>query len=328
MLSLVLPTYNEAENLPLLLPKLQEVLAGIPHEIIVVDDDSPDGTWRRAQELVTRYPSLKVIRRQGERGLSSAVMTGFRAARGEVLAVMDADGQHDSALLRQLYETVRSQRGMAVATRYMPGGSTGQWNERRKLLSRTATRMVMALCHIGVRDPLSGFFAIDRSLFERTTAGLKPRGFKILFDLLVRLPKNVPISEIPYTFAPRLKGRSKLSVRVHGAFLLSFFGAMLRRNTRASWVICVLCLLCGAVLLWRAWNLRLLVLDPAVRERTRQAIQSLNTQEGWLVSDLTFRWIERDRIELLYHPHGRFSAPSKCIRVKLNYFNWYPCDAS
>lgn len=328
MLSLILPTYNEAENLPLLLPKLQSTLAGIPHEIIVVDDDSPDGTWRRAQELAHEYPALKVIRRQGERGLSSAVMTGFKAARGEVLAVMDADGQHDSGLLKRLYETVQSQRGMAVATRYMPGGSTGQWNERRKLLSRTATKMVMALCHISVRDPLSGFFAIDRSLLERIASGLKPRGFKILFDLLVRLPKNVPISEIPYTFAPRLKGRSKLSMRVHGAFLLAFTAAIFRRNVRLSWVIFVLCLLLGFVFLWRAWNLKLLALDSSVRQQTREAMQSLKKQEGWLASDLSLRRVDRDRIELLYHPHERFLTPSKCIRVKLNYFNWYPCDVS
>ncbi|MDD5751764.1 MAG: glycosyltransferase, partial [Candidatus Peribacteraceae bacterium] len=89
MLSLVLPTYNEAENLPILLPKLEEALAGTPHEIIVVDDDSPDGTWRKAEDLKRDCPVLRVMRRQGERGLSSAVITGFGMARGDVLAVMD-----------------------------------------------------------------------------------------------------------------------------------------------------------------------------------------------------------------------------------------------
>src|SRR3989344_5711384 len=106
MFSLILPTYNEAENLPELIPKIEDVLRGIPHEIIVVDDDSPDQTWTVAHTLSQKFPALHVVRRIGRRGLSSAVVEGFLSANGDILAVADADGQHDLSLLKNLYRAV------------------------------------------------------------------------------------------------------------------------------------------------------------------------------------------------------------------------------
>ena len=117
MLSLVLPTYNEADNLPELVPALEALLAGLPYEIIVVDDDSPDGTWRVALDLARQRDRVRVIRRVGRRGLSSAVVEGFLAAKGDVLAVADADGQHDLALLPKLYDAVRAGANVAVGSR-------------------------------------------------------------------------------------------------------------------------------------------------------------------------------------------------------------------
>jgi dolichol-phosphate mannosyltransferase len=330
MLSLVIPTYNEAENLPVLLPRVTEALSGIPHEIIIVDDDSPDGTWRRAEELAMDFPALRVIRRRSERGLSSAVMAGFRSARGEVLAVMDADGQHDAGLLRKLCDSVSARRGIAIASRYVPGGGTGRWNTRRTLFSRMSTRVVMILCRLSVRDPLSGFFAVDRVLFERLAPQLKhPRGFKILFDILVRLPRGTPITEVPYTFAPRMQGRSKLSLRVQVQFLLSLLDLIVERWARAAWVLFIILLIVAGVSFGvRAWNLRLLVLDPQVRERTRQAFRSLSQTEGWLLSDLSLRRVEPTRLEILYRPHDRLHTSAKCILVNLDYFGWSPCEDS
>ncbi|MDD5623350.1 MAG: polyprenol monophosphomannose synthase [Candidatus Peribacteraceae bacterium] len=322
MLSLVLPTYNEAENLPLLLPKIEEALAGITHEVLVVDDDSPDGTWRRAQELSREFPALKIIRRRGERGLSSAVVTGFRAARGDVLAVMDADGQHDASLLRKLYESVRARKGVAIASRYIPGGGTGQWNERRKLLSRVATRTVVHLCSLPARDPLSGFFAIDRALFERIALGLSPRGFKILFDLLVRLPRGTSVDEIPYTFAPRLKGESKLSLGVEVAFLRSIVALLWERCSFLAGVLFVSLLLLGAsILVPRAWNLRLLYLDAETRVRVRDALEQVSGEEGWLLSDLSLRRVDQQRAYLLYQSHVRGADAPRCVIVNLTTFD-------
>lgn len=329
MLSLIIPTYNESESLPMLLPRLQEALRGIPHEIILVDDDSPDGTWHKAEELQAFYPTLHVIRRRGERGLSSAVVTGFKSARGEILAVMDADGQHDADLLTKLVETVQVRRGVAIASRYIPGGSTGQWNRRRTLLSRVGTRVTTLLCRLPVRDPMSGFFAIDRSLFERIAPRFRPRGFKILFDLLMRLPRGTPVTEIPYTFAPRTAGTSKLSLRVQWDFVFSLIALFAERWARVAWVLFLILFIgIGGFLAVRAWNLKLLVLDAPVREKTKMALESLSVTEGWLISDLSIRRVHEGSLEMLYRPHGRNTALVKCIRVGFDYFGWSPCPAS
>ena len=251
MLSLILPTYNEAENLPILLPKIAEALRNIPHEVIIVDDDSPDGTWDIAHRFADQYPNLHIIRRIGRRGLSSAVVEGFLAANGNILAVADADGQHDLSLLPQFYEAVvgslprdlsgeallagrsldegwakseasavgRTPVDIAIGSRYIEGGSVVGWDERRYALSRIATHLAMLLCRVEVRDPMSGFFAIRRQTFEHVLSRLNPKGFKILLDILVHVPKTTTVREIPFTFGKRLHGESKLSRRVQIEFL-------------------------------------------------------------------------------------------------------------
>lgn len=219
MLSVILPTYNEAENLQELIPALEKTLASVPHEVIVVDDDSPDRTWETALQLAQHCDDLHVIRRMGRRGLSSAVMEGFLAAKGNILAVMDADGQHDAALLPRLAEEVERGAGIAIGSRYVQGGSVGAWDERRYLLSRIATRLATRLCKVRVADPMSGFFAMDRALFQSVLPRLNPKGFKILLDMLVHIPRSTKVVEIPFTFGTRRHGESKLSRRVQMEFL-------------------------------------------------------------------------------------------------------------
>ena len=231
MLSLILPTYNEAENLPELLPKIDEVLKDIQYEIIIVDDDSPDETWRIAHEISEKLDHVHVIRRIGRRGLSSAVVEGFLSAKGDVFAVMDADGQHDLGLLPALYNTVKGilpseashnvveGASIAIGSRYCEGGSVGGWDERRQLMSRVATKMAIRLCKVRVSDPMSGFFALDRAVFEDALPRLNPKGFKILLDVLVHVKKGTTAKEIPFTFGKRLHGESKLSRRVQIEFL-------------------------------------------------------------------------------------------------------------
>ena len=220
MLSLILPTYNESENLPELLPRIREILSNTPHEIIIVDDDSPDETWRVGQELAQDMEDVHVIRRIDRRGLSSAVIDGFLAAKGDVFAVMDADGQHDTALLHQLYANVSGgDSEIAIGSRYTTGGSVGSWDERRYLLSRIATWLAIKICAVNASDPMSGFFAIKRKTFEEVLPRLNPKGFKILLDLLVHVPKSTTVSEVPFTFGIRMHGESKLSRRVQIEFL-------------------------------------------------------------------------------------------------------------
>lgn len=229
MLSLVLPTYNEAGNIAGVVTELEQVLAAIPFEVIVVDDDSPDKTWETAESLAKTNPRVRVIRRVGRRGLSTAVIEGFRAAKGDVFAVADADGQHDYTLIPKLYEAVRRTGGIAIGSRYVAGGSVGAWDERRYFLSRMATKMAIRLCRVNISDPMSGLFAVSKETFA-SVGTLHARGFKILFDILLRVDPKTPVTEIPFTFGLRRSGESKMSLGVQLQFLFSLWEAFLLRT--------------------------------------------------------------------------------------------------
>ncbi len=247
MLSLILPTYNEAANLPELLPALEKLLKDVPHEILVVDDNSPDGTWKTGLELSQMIDSFRVIRRVGRRGLSSAVIEGFLAAKGDTFVVMDADGQHDMSLIVSLYEAVQQGHGIAIGSRYVEGGSVGEWDERRHAMSKIATRMALALCKVKVSDPMSGFFAISRDTFEQALPRLNPKGFKILLDLLIHVPANTTVKELPFTFSSRKHGESKLSRRVQVEFLEYLYEAALGRYIPLTFIQYCMVGLCGVM---------------------------------------------------------------------------------
>lgn len=227
MLSLVLPTYNESANIVGVLSRLDGILRAVPHEILVIDDDSPDRTWEMAERCAIQ--GLRVVRRIGRKGLSSAIVEGFSLATGDVLAVMDADGQHDASVLPRLCEIARDTGGLAVGSRYVPGGSVGEWNQQRHLLSRLATRLSGLACRVRVRDPMSGFFAIDRALYQAIAPRLQPSGFKMLLELLAAVPRSTPVTEVPYTFGLRTQGVSKLSARVQWQFLCQLVRLTVRR---------------------------------------------------------------------------------------------------
>ena len=229
MISLVLPTYNEAQNLPVLLPKVQAALKDMSYEIIIVDDDSPDGTWRVALHIAREQPHIRVLRRVGRNGLSSAVIEGWLAASGDVLAVMDADGQHDTDLLPRLTKAIEEGNDLTIGSRYTEGGSVGSWDERRYALSRLGTKLAIRLCAVPVKDPMSGFFAIRRSVFEDALRRLNPKGFKILLDLLVHVSPETRVTELPFTFGQRLHGESKLSWRIQLEFLEYLYDVLFGR---------------------------------------------------------------------------------------------------
>ncbi|MFN5514102.1 MAG: polyprenol monophosphomannose synthase, partial [Cyanobacteriota bacterium] len=167
--SLVLPTFNEGENIPEILATLTDLLApvfGADYELILVDDDSPDLTWKTTLELLPQYPPVKVIRRQGEKGLSTAVIRGWQAAQGEILGVMDADLQHPPEILLQLFQEMNRGADLAVASRHVEGGGVSEWSGVRRLLSRGAQVLgLMILPEVLSRlsDPMSGYFMVRRS---------------------------------------------------------------------------------------------------------------------------------------------------------------------
>ena len=228
---MIVPTYNEAENLPLLLDRLGRVLHAIDHEIIVVDDDSPDGTWRIARDRSVQDPTVRLIRRMDSRGLSSAVLAGLDAASGSTFAVLDADLQHDEAILPDLIDAVRhGGADVAIGSREAPGGSYGDFGPIRRLLSYVGAKVASGALGVNVADPMSGYFALSARRYASVRPTVNPRGFKILLDLLAS-GERPAVVEIGYGFRARRHGDTKLSSGVMAAFGLSVAELAVRRAT-------------------------------------------------------------------------------------------------
>ena len=190
MLSLVVPTYNERHNLPTLLERLEAALAdcGEPFEVIVVDDDSPDGTSAAARSLQSRFPWLQVLTRKHQRDLSTAVLAGWFEGRGDILGVIDGDLQHPPELLPTLLHRLKETGAdLEIASRHVRGGGVSRWSPLRRLISWVATLMagfVLPGTLSRVRDPMSGFFLVRRAVIEG--APLRPVGYKILLEVLAK----------------------------------------------------------------------------------------------------------------------------------------------
>lgn len=232
LLSLIIPTYNERQNIIPLIRRVTIALEKVTDdfEIIVVDDDSPDGTWQVGEKLAEENPHLKVIRRQGEKGLATAVVTGWNAAGGEILGVMDGDLQHPPETLPDLLDSIlNTHADIAVASRHVEGGGISDWSLIRRAISWGAaalsTLMIPGILW-SVRDPMSGYFFIRRSVIE--SVRLKPEGYKILLEVLGR-GKYQTVIEIPYIFEERKEGGSKLGPKQYLEFL--FHIARLARDS-------------------------------------------------------------------------------------------------
>jgi dolichol-phosphate mannosyltransferase len=222
-LSVIIPCYKEQANVRPLIARLDRALAGIAWEAIFVDDDSPDGTAAEARAAAAQDPRIRCIRRIGRRGLASAVVEGALSSSAAFVAVIDGDLQHDETRLPDLLEAVRAGADIAVGSRHVPGGDAGglatAWRHR---LSDAGTRMAQRALPVRLADPMSGFFLLRQSLFERLAPHLTAQGFKILLDLILSAPQPLRVTEIACQFRPRAAGRSKLDVLV-----LLQFGALL-----------------------------------------------------------------------------------------------------
>jgi len=202
--SVIIPTYNEAENVAPLIKSIGIVLAGRIYEIVVVDDSSPDGTADIVRGLAGEYP-IKLISRKGKLGLGTAILTGLYSATGEIRGVIDADLQHPPELLIALIDAVAEGNDIAVGSRYVNGGGMDDWAWHRKLISRGATVLSRPLTR--VKDPMSGFFFLHKRVLDGK--GFSPTGYKLLLEILVRAYKP-KVKEVPYTFRTRKAGQSKL----------------------------------------------------------------------------------------------------------------------
>jgi dolichol-phosphate mannosyltransferase len=222
-LALAIPTLREAENLPILLGRVRRALdpLGIDYEILVVDDDSRDGTEELVRGIAETDPRVHLLVRKGERGLSGAILDGWRYTDASILGVMDADLQHPPELLPKLVASIQSGKDLAIGSRYTEGGDTGEWNIIRRLLSSAAVWVTLPIQRRGLRahDPMTGFFLLRRECVEEID--LQKSGFKLLLEVLVRA-RLKSVEEVPFAFGLRSRGASKANSKValHYAKLL------------------------------------------------------------------------------------------------------------
>jgi dolichol-phosphate mannosyltransferase len=210
-LTIVVPTFNECDNVELLIARLDAALRGIEWEVFYVDDDSPDGTAAKVRELAQADPRIRCLQRIGRRGLSTAVIEGMLASSAPYLAVIDADLQHDETLLPQMLAAIKAEDlDVIIGSRHVPGGGVGDWDRRRVTISGFAARLARLIIAAELTDPMSGFFMISRPAFERAVRRLSGQGFKILLDLFASTPVAYRFKEIPYVFSQRQHGESKL----------------------------------------------------------------------------------------------------------------------
>jgi dolichol-phosphate mannosyltransferase len=210
-LSVIVPTFNERDNVLEVVQRLEACLDGTAWEVIFVDDDSPDGTATRVREIARKKPHVRCLQRIGRRGLSSACVEGMLASSAPYLAVMDADGQHDESILPRMLSILRAGgTDVVVGSRYTDGGGIGSWKSSRAEMSRLATRLSRAVIKQDLSDPMSGFFALRRNVLEASVRDLSNIGFKILLDLVASSPQPLRVKEVAYTFRDRRAGESKL----------------------------------------------------------------------------------------------------------------------
>jgi dolichol-phosphate mannosyltransferase len=220
-LAVVIPTFQESDNVAELVRRVGLVLDGIDWELIFVDDDSPDGTADRVRALARADARVRVLQRIGRRGLSSACIEGMLATSAPFVAVMDGDLQHDETLLPQMLQAIKSQDlEIAVGSRYVDGGGVGDWNARRRSMSRLATRIGQILIHADLQDPMSGFFMVRSDVLRGCVRRLSGVGFKILLDIFSAAERPLRFVEIPFTFRQRQSGASKLDHAVLWEYLL------------------------------------------------------------------------------------------------------------
>jgi len=214
-LTVVIPTLNEAGNVEPLLEKLGVALAGIEWEAIFVDDGSTDGTPDLLTRIAQKDRRVRMVRRIGRRGLSSAVVEGALASTTPIVAVIDADLQHDERILPDLYRAIAQDGNeLAIGTRYAGTGSTGDWDDKRLKISRFATALASPIMKTRLSDPMSGFFAVRRDVLLEAAPGMSNVGYKILLDLVASSPRRLKLAEVGYTFGTRQSGESKLDEMV------------------------------------------------------------------------------------------------------------------
>lgn len=227
-LTVVVPTFAERENVAEVVRRLAVTLEGVDWEVVFVDDDSPDGTSEAVKALARHDGRVRCIRRVGRRGLSGACVEGILSSSAPIVAIMDADLQHDETILPQMLRAIRDGADLAVATRYTAGGSAAEgFSPIRRWGSEMATRLANTFIGTRVSDPMSGFFMIRREVIEANAATLAGEGYKLLMDIIWTAGKSLRVAEISYRFRERQHGESKLDALV----TVDYLGLLLSKLT-------------------------------------------------------------------------------------------------
>jgi dolichol-phosphate mannosyltransferase len=214
-LAVIVPTYNERENIRPLLDLLARALAGVSYEVVIVDDDSPDQTAAFAWTQTSAHPNVRVIQRINRRGLSSACVEGMMSTSAPYIAVIDADMQHDESVLPKMLAKIKVEAlDIVIGSRHVEGGGMGEFSKARVWLSNMGKALSRAVCRADLSDPMSGFFVLDRRFLMEVVRSLSATGFKILLDILATARRPVKIGEVGYTFRTRQFGASKLDIVV------------------------------------------------------------------------------------------------------------------
>lgn len=227
-LAIIVPTFNERDNVRALMSRLEECLDSIGWEVIFVDDDSPDGTAELVRQIGRYDRRVRCLQRLGRHGLSSACIEGMLSTSASYLAVIDGDLQHDETLLPQMLKTLQNgDLDIVIGSRYVSGGGLGDWDHTRATISRFATRLSKLVLKADLTDPMSGFFMIRREAFHAVARQLSGIGFKILVDIFASSPQPWRFKELPYQFRTRQAGESKLDNRAAWDYLMLLLDKMI-----------------------------------------------------------------------------------------------------
>jgi len=289
-LAVIVPTFNERDNVMPFLEALAAALGQISYEVIFVDDDSPDGTSDVIREISQRDPRVRVLHRINRRGLASACVEGMLASSAPYLAVMDADLQHDETLLPQMLERLKTKTlDVVVGSRNIAGGSMGEFAQSRVRLSMLGRRFSQSVCRCEINDPMSGFFVLSRPFLMEVVHGVSGIGFKILVDLLASCQRPVRLEEVPYRFRTRQHGESKLDILVGVEYLQLLLDKFIGDYVSPSFVLFSLVGASGVVLYLAVLWLQLSWLGVSFRQAQVVATLASMTTNFLLNNAITYR---------------------------------------
>jgi len=290
-LAIILPTLNERANLAPLVDRISAALGETRWEVLIVDDNSADGTADEARALAQTDQRIRVIQRIGRRGLASAAIEGFCATAAPYVAVMDADHQHDPALLADMMKALQSKEvDICVASRFAPGASTEDWAQpERERLSSMANAMARHLTGVNLSDPMSGYFMLHTATARALVPRLSGIGFKILLDILATSDTNMRLAEFPLKFAARREGESKLDRAILFDFLAGLYDKSLGRLIPTRFALFGTVGALGVVVHMAVLASLLLVLEEAFTVAQAVSVLSAMSFNFWLNNWLTYR---------------------------------------